>query len=85
MAKKTKRKVSGVMTGTQTPEVMEVMNEVPASQASTANVRTFSRRVSSSPVEFSPDYTFIMKDLKRIGLMAGTFFTLLIILSFFLK
>ena len=35
--------------------------------------------------EFNPDYTPVIKDLKRIGTLAGTFFLLLIVLSFFLK
>jgi len=35
--------------------------------------------------EFNPDYTPVIKDLKRIGTLAGTFFILLIILSLFLK
>jgi hypothetical protein len=39
----------------------------------------------SAPVEFNPDYTTVKKDLRRIGTLAGTFFALLIVLSFFLK
>jgi hypothetical protein len=35
--------------------------------------------------EFNPDYTYIKRDLSRIGILAGTFFAILIILSFFLK
>jgi hypothetical protein len=35
--------------------------------------------------EFNPDYSPVIKDLKRIGTLAGTFFVLLIVLSFFLK
>jgi hypothetical protein len=34
--------------------------------------------------EFEPDYTFIKKDLKKIGIMAASFFVILIVLSFFL-
>jgi hypothetical protein len=34
--------------------------------------------------EFNPDYTEIKKDLKQIGLLAGIFLTILIILSFIL-
>ncbi len=52
--------------------------------------RPVSRRpVSGSnapaPVEFNPDYSHIIRDLKRIGTLAGSFFILLIILSFFIK
>lgn len=39
----------------------------------------------SSTGEFNPDYSPIIKDLKRIGILAGSFFAVLIILSFFLR
>ena len=35
--------------------------------------------------EFNPDYTYVKRDLTRIGILAGTFFALLIVLSFFIK
>ena len=35
--------------------------------------------------EFNPDYTYIKRDLGRIGVLAGSFFALLIVLSFFVK
>jgi hypothetical protein len=35
--------------------------------------------------EFNPDYTYVIKDLKRIGIMAGSFFIILIALSFYLR
>lgn len=35
--------------------------------------------------EFNPNYTYVVKDLRRIGLLAGGLFLALIILSFFLK
>jgi hypothetical protein len=34
--------------------------------------------------EFNPEYTYIKRDLRRIGILAGTFFVLLVALSFFL-
>lgn len=34
---------------------------------------------------FNPDYSYVIKDLRRIGLLAGTFFSILVILSFFLR
>ena len=34
--------------------------------------------------EFDPDYTHVVSDLKRIGVLAGVFITLLIVLSFVL-
>ncbi len=33
---------------------------------------------------FNPDYGFIVKDLRRIGTIAGSFIVILIVLSFFL-
>ncbi len=35
-------------------------------------------------VEFNPDYSYILKDLKRIATLAGSFLVILIVLSFFL-
>jgi len=33
---------------------------------------------------FDPDYSRTIKDLKRIGILAGTFIAFLVVLSFFL-
>ena len=49
---------------------------------STAAVRMAAPLV---PVEFNPDYTNVKKDLFRIGILAATFFAVLIVLSFFIK
>jgi len=35
--------------------------------------------------EFNPDYSTIKGELKRIGILAGCFFAVLIALSFFIK
>jgi len=35
--------------------------------------------------EFNPDYSQTIKDLRRIGILAGTFITILVGLSFFLR
>ena len=35
--------------------------------------------------DFNPDYTDVKRDLKRIGVLASTFFIVLIALSFILK
>jgi hypothetical protein len=40
---------------------------------------------TSTRGEFNPDYTYVKRDLKRIGILAGSFFGILIILSFFLQ
>ena len=51
--------------------------------------RTSSVSVTSSTTrtatEFNPDYTHVKRDMKRIGTLAGSFFVLLIVLSFFIK
>ena len=52
------------------------------------NKRMTSVSVTSSASrgnEFNPDYTHVKRDLGRIGVLAGSFFALLIVLSFFLK
>ena len=45
------------------------------------------RSAEAGPVtsEFNPDYSQVKKDLVRIGTLAGSFFAILIILSFFIK
>jgi hypothetical protein len=35
--------------------------------------------------DFNPDYSYVIKDLRRIGALAGTFLAILIVLSFFLR
>lgn len=35
--------------------------------------------------EFNPDYTYIKRDLSRIGIIAASFFVILVALSFFIK
>lgn len=80
MAKKTKRKVSAIATPASAADVMEVEQPTVSSGAAP---RAFTRRASTT-VEFNPDYTYVIKDLKRIGTLAGSFFVLLIALSFIL-
>jgi hypothetical protein len=35
--------------------------------------------------DFNPDYSYIIKDLKRIGVLAASFIALLLVLSFLLS
>jgi hypothetical protein len=35
-------------------------------------------------VEFNPDYTYVKRDLRRIGILAGSIFAVLIVLAFIL-
>jgi hypothetical protein len=39
---------------------------------------------STSADDFDPDYSYVIKDLKRIGILAVSFFIILITLSFIL-
>jgi hypothetical protein len=50
------------------------------------NKRQAPRQFSSltaKAIEFNPDYTIIKHDLKRIGMLAGTFFAILVLLAIF--
>jgi len=53
------------------------------------NRRQFSRSAAfmtpQRPTEFNPDYTHIKRDLSRIGILAASFFVVLVALSFFLR
>lgn len=82
MAKKIKRKVSAVVTPAPAPEMMDVKQ---VENAAAPAGRTFNRRAATTSMEFNPDYTYVIKDLKRIGTLAGTFFVILIVLSFIIK
>jgi hypothetical protein len=57
---------------------------IPAAGAST-EARRAEGGTSSAGGEFKPNYTYVVKDLKRIGLLAGSLILGLIILSLFLK
>ena len=35
--------------------------------------------------EFNPDYTYVRRDLRRIGVLAAAFFVILVALSFILR
>lgn len=39
----------------------------------------------SSTTEFNPDYSYVVSDVKRIGVLMGSFVVILIALSFILK
>jgi len=40
---------------------------------------------ANKPFEFNPDYSYVFKDLRTIGVLAGAFITALVVLSIFLK
>jgi hypothetical protein len=41
--------------------------------------------VGARPTGFNPDYHFVIRDVRRVGILAGSFITILIVLSFFLR
>ena len=53
--------------------------------AVTETAQTSGMRSRLSSTEFNPDYSDIVSDLKRIGILAGSFFVILVALSFFLR
>ena len=50
-----------------------------------ANKATTSTTRTTYTQEFNPDYSIVVNDLKRIGVMAGSFLVILVVLSFFLR
>lgn len=79
MAKKQKRAVPGMAKNNpaQFPSV--------AAPTDKKSSTTFSSSRLMSASEFNPDYSYVIKDLKRIGVLAGTFFAAIVVLSLFLK
>lgn len=82
MAKKQKRQVSRV-----NPAVHETLSAQPVGEsAAPARTQSAAARSSySSTTEFNPDYSYVISDLKRIGILASTFIGILVVLSFFLR
>jgi hypothetical protein len=76
MAKKYKRSASASASTRPEPALSVPVEKVAAG---------FVRRAGAGTGEFNPDYGYVIKDLKRIGTLAGSFFVILIILSFFLN
>jgi hypothetical protein len=57
---------------------------VSTTDKSTAAVLNSPRNRLSS-TDFNPDYSYVVKELKRIGILAGSFIGVLIVLTFFLR
>lgn len=43
------------------------------------------KKSKSNMSEFNPDYSYVKKDLRRIGFLAAFFFVVLIVLTFVLR
>lgn len=41
--------------------------------------------VGNRPTGFNPDYHFVIRDIHRVGILAGSFIVILVVLSFFLR
>ncbi len=39
---------------------------------------------ANRPTGFNPDYHLVVRDVRRVGILAGSFIVILVILSFFL-
>ncbi len=72
----------------------KMRREIPQSRAGTAapgrsspasTAASPAQTASSKTFEFQPDYSYVIKDLRRIGTLAGAFIAILLILSFFLR
>lgn len=64
------------------PAPRPLENQSAVTQPSTAAFGSSSAR--SFTTDFNPDYSQTIKDLKRIGILAGIFFAVLIALAFVL-
>jgi hypothetical protein len=56
-----------------------------AREQETAQTTGIAKAKRRSEPEFNPDYTYVIKDLKRIGALAGTFLVILVLLAFILN
>lgn len=60
-------------------------------QVSKSSYKSTTASTSSTPsrysgaAEFNPDYSYVVSDLKRIGILMGSFTVILVVLSFFLR
>jgi hypothetical protein len=77
MTKKQKRQVS------RSSRLTEAQRGAVITTPNTVAVSTPNRPALSS--EFNPDYTQTIQDLKKIGIMAASFISILVVLSFFLN
>lgn len=68
MSKKRKRQVR-----TDTSEKIQAASPLSSSSSFRSNSDAF-----------NPDYSYVKRDLRRIGILAGSFVAILVILSFFL-
>ncbi len=68
----------------QTRKTPQAVSTVAAAPKTTISMGT-GLAGRSYDTEFNPDYSQTLKDLKRIAILAGSFFGVLIVLSFILN
>jgi hypothetical protein len=81
MPKKSKRQAR--KTNTAVVKAAPVTSQVVLAPASTQSLSGPTRLTTAA--EFNPDYTYVRKDLRRIGILVLSFVIGLVALSFFLK
>lgn len=57
---------------------------VPAAVAASGAAPAGEMSTRSTYQDFKPDYTYVRRDLKRIGILAGSMFVFLIVMAFVL-
>lgn len=72
MAKKNKR------------QSRKVSASAPAATMASGSALAGEVSTRSTYQDFSPDYTYVRKDLKRIGILAGSMFVFLVVMAFVL-
>jgi len=85
MAKKQKRRVSNVSNSAVSAPSASPARVSNGSLGASASASAGSGRVSRMPStveEFNPDYSYVMADLKHIGILAVSFISILVVLSF---
>lgn len=75
MSKKSKRSTSQRRVVSPSPTSTQTMTSAAGKPAV----------VRSTAQEFNPDYSYVIADLKRIGILAASFITVLVVLSFILR
>jgi hypothetical protein len=56
-----------------------------ATLATKADSQAVSSPVAGQTPGFNPDYSYVLADLRRIGILAGSFIVVLVVVSFFLR
>lgn len=54
-------------------------------QSALSGQETSATGTPAKVTDFKPDYTYVIKDLRRIGMLVGSFIVILVILTFFLR